>query len=280
MIDPARLRALRDRLERCRQHCITSDSTNIVIEVLDQLLDLLVSPDGREDVVQSALHIGQDDADVVQAALHHAPLAAETPPADLVQFWYSTNSGIPVQPPPACYTAETPESWRDIRTAPTDDIVLVHDDGYVGKGLRQADGRWLDVECGRDDAFFNPLPTEWMALPAPPVTQVAADPRVPALKGPHESHRSDAAALPRDDEHQHAHAGEGDRPQLSDAESDRARASDGHAQPADAARVAVGAVGAPADPPRRPVARAVALITQGIRELRSRRPADPPKEAP
>lgn len=59
--------------------------------------------------------------------------------------------------------------WQPIATAPVGALVLVHDDGYIGKAILQANGRWLDVECGREDAVFDPQPTEWMNLPVAPM---------------------------------------------------------------------------------------------------------------
>lgn len=58
--------------------------------------------------------------------------------------------------------------WQPIATANEGELVLVHDDGYVGKAMLMPDGRWLDTECGREDAYFDPPPTEWMPLPDPP----------------------------------------------------------------------------------------------------------------
>lgn len=56
--------------------------------------------------------------------------------------------------------------WTSVRTPPeVEEIVLVYDDGYVGRALLEADGRWLDVEVG--DAYFDPLPTLWTPVPQP-----------------------------------------------------------------------------------------------------------------
>lgn len=60
------------------------------------------------------------------------------------------------------------EGWQPIETAVEEDVLLVYDEGYIGKAMLTADRRWLDVECGRDDAFFDPPPTHWQPLPAPP----------------------------------------------------------------------------------------------------------------
>ena len=74
------------------------------------------------------------------------------------------------------YEAEDPavapsaQGWRDIASAPKDAVVLVYDDGYIGKGMTNAMDQWLDVEVGRDDAIFNPPPTHWMPLPDPPAS--------------------------------------------------------------------------------------------------------------
>jgi hypothetical protein len=70
-----------------------------------------------------------------------------------------------------------PPPWQPIETAPEETVVLVHDEGYVGKGMLMA-GRWLDVEVG--DAFFDPTPTEWLALPSPPAS--APQPEAPACE--------------------------------------------------------------------------------------------------
>ena len=75
--------------------------------------------------------------------------------------------------------------WQSIDTAPDDTVVLIHDDGYVGKAMKVVGDRWLDVECGRDDAFIDPPPQHWMPLPDPPSAQApgavslstAVDPR-------------------------------------------------------------------------------------------------------
>jgi len=65
--------------------------------------------------------------------------------------------------------APQPDGWQPIETAPKNEVVLVHDCGYVGKGLLDEDGRWLDVEMGGlENAYFLPPPTGWMPLPAPP----------------------------------------------------------------------------------------------------------------
>lgn len=66
---------------------------------------------------------------------------------------------------------EATAPWQPIETAPSDTTVLVHDMGYVGKGILLENGRWLDVECGRDDAWFDPPPTEWMPLPPAPTAE-------------------------------------------------------------------------------------------------------------
>ena len=60
------------------------------------------------------------------------------------------------------------QGWQPIASAREETIVLVHDEGYVGKGMLSG-GKWLDVEIGCGDAIFDPAPTEWQALPAPPV---------------------------------------------------------------------------------------------------------------
>ena len=66
-----------------------------------------------------------------------------------------------------------PRCWQPIETMSIgmEGVpVLVYDDGYIGKGVYE-NGRWLDTEVGREDAFFDPPPTHWMPLPAPPVTE-------------------------------------------------------------------------------------------------------------
>lgn len=64
--------------------------------------------------------------------------------------------------------------WHPIETAPDDCVVLVFDEGYIGTALRWKD-KWVDASgemCDRrdQDGAFDPPPTHWMPLPAPPVT--------------------------------------------------------------------------------------------------------------
>jgi hypothetical protein len=68
--------------------------------------------------------------------------------------------------------APAPCVWRDISTTQpaVDDIVLVYEEGHIGKALLDASGRWLDVEAGRDDAWFSVPPSHWMPFPTPPLT--------------------------------------------------------------------------------------------------------------
>jgi hypothetical protein len=73
---------------------------------------------------------------------------------------------------PAPTGAPAPCVWRDISTTQpaVDDIVLVYEEGHIGKALLDASGRWLDVEAGRDDAWFSVPPSHWMPFPTPPLT--------------------------------------------------------------------------------------------------------------
>jgi len=61
--------------------------------------------------------------------------------------------------------AHPEQGWQPIESAPHGIVVLVHDDGYVGKAMLQ-DGEWIDVEQG--EAIIDPPPTHWLALPSPP----------------------------------------------------------------------------------------------------------------
>ena len=73
--------------------------------------------------------------------------------------------------------AEAANQWRPIETAPKDAVILVHDEGHVGKAMFDPDtGKWLDLESANHP--YDPAPQHWMPLPAIPAT--------PPLKGqPH-----------------------------------------------------------------------------------------------
>lgn len=76
--------------------------------------------------------------------------------------------------------AQPARTWQPIATAPTEELVLIHDEGYVGKAIREDDGRWLDTECGRADAHFNSPPQHWMPLQNPPGALTGGDPAPPS----------------------------------------------------------------------------------------------------
>lgn len=57
--------------------------------------------------------------------------------------------------------------WQPIETAPKDEIVLVYDDGFIGKAILNDSGQWCDVEID-GTSIFNPPPTHWMPMPLPP----------------------------------------------------------------------------------------------------------------
>ena len=58
--------------------------------------------------------------------------------------------------------------WQDVSTAPEGEVVLVYDDGYIGKAVLTG-STWLDVEAGYEDSLFVPAPSHWTRLPEPPI---------------------------------------------------------------------------------------------------------------
>lgn len=75
----------------------------------------------------------------------------------------------------ALASASSGPQWETMESAPRGILVLVHDEGYVGKGMLHDDGRWEDIETAVT-SFFDPAPTEWLPLPAPPDGSLCATP--------------------------------------------------------------------------------------------------------